>query len=149
MHRKGVIAIGFEFKELSLNVDAVKPPGESIFCAGILEGEKHTFPRIDGFLFIVEHIPNAVLAGKDPKVIIFDEATSALDVESEKYIQDSIVELIKDRTTFIVAHRLSTIRKAHRIIVLKKGRIAETGTHQELIAKNGIYAKMVAMQMVN
>jgi len=86
---------------------------------------------------------------RDPKVIIFDEATSALDVESEKYIQDSIVELIKDRTTFIVAHRLSTIRKAHRIIVLKKGRIAETGTHQELIAKNGIYAKMVAMQMVN
>jgi ATP-binding cassette subfamily B protein len=86
---------------------------------------------------------------RDPKVIIFDEATSALDVESEKYIQDSMVELIKGRTTFIVAHRLSTIRQANRIVVLKKGQIAETGTHQELIAQNGIYAKMVAMQTGN
>jgi len=86
---------------------------------------------------------------RDPKVIIFDEATSALDVESEKYIQDSMVELIKGRTTFIVAHRLSTIRKADRIVVLKKGRIVETGTHADLIEKNGVYAKMVAMQMAN
>jgi ATP-binding cassette, subfamily B, bacterial len=86
---------------------------------------------------------------RDPKVIIFDEATSALDVESEKYIQDSMVELIKGRTTFIVAHRLSTIRKANRIVVLKKGRMVETGTHADLIEKNGVYAKMVAMQMAN
>jgi len=86
---------------------------------------------------------------RDPKVIIFDEATSALDVESEKYIQDSMIELIKGRTTFIVAHRLSTIRKADRIVVLKKGRIVETGTHADLIEKNGVYAKMVAMQMAN
>ena len=86
---------------------------------------------------------------RDPKVIIFDEATSALDVESEKYIQDSMVELIKGRTTFIVAHRLSTIRKADRIVVLKKGRIVETGNHADLIEKNGVYAKMLAMQMAN
>jgi ATP-binding cassette subfamily B protein len=86
---------------------------------------------------------------RDPKVIIFDEATSALDVESEKYIQDSMIELIKGRTTFIVAHRLSTIRKADRIVVLQKGRIVETGTHTDLIEKNGVYAKMVAIQMAN
>jgi ATP-binding cassette subfamily B protein len=85
---------------------------------------------------------------RDPRVIIFDEATSALDVESEKYIQDSIVEMIKGRTTFIVAHRLSTIRKADRIVVLQKGRIEETGSHAELLAKAGIYARMVAMQSV-
>jgi ATP-binding cassette subfamily B protein len=85
---------------------------------------------------------------RDPRVIIFDEATSALDVESEKYIQDSIVEMIKDRTTFIVAHRLSTIRKADRIVVLQQGKIAETGTHNQLLALKGIYAKMVAMQSV-
>jgi ATP-binding cassette subfamily B protein len=83
---------------------------------------------------------------RDPKVIIFDEATSALDVESEKYIQDSINEMIKDRTTFIVAHRLSTIRKANRIVVLRDGNIVEVGTHTELISKKGAYANMVAMQ---
>ena len=83
---------------------------------------------------------------RNPKVIIFDEATSALDVESEKHIQESIDEMIKGRTTFIVAHRLSTIRKAHRIIVLQKGEIAEIGSHAELLARKGIYAKMIEMQ---
>ena len=83
---------------------------------------------------------------RDPRVIIFDEATSALDVESEKFIQDSIVEMIKGRTTFIVAHRLSTIRKADRVVVMQRGQIAETGTHAELLAAKGIYARMVAMQ---
>jgi len=83
---------------------------------------------------------------RDPRVIIFDEATSALDVESEKYIQDSIVEMIKGRTTFIVAHRLSTIRKANRIVVMQHGRITEIGTHAELLNVKGIYARMVAMQ---
>jgi ATP-binding cassette subfamily B protein len=85
---------------------------------------------------------------RDPRVIIFDEATSALDVESEQYIQESIEEMIKGRTTFIVAHRLSTIRKANRIVVLHKGSIAEAGTHAELLARKGIYAKMVSMQSV-
>jgi ATP-binding cassette subfamily B protein len=83
---------------------------------------------------------------RNPRVILFDEATSALDVESEQFIQDSVDEMIKGRTTFIVAHRLSTIRKADRIVVLHQGRIAEIGTHAELVLKNGIYAKMVAMQ---
>ncbi len=83
---------------------------------------------------------------RDPEVIIFDEATSSLDAESEKFIQDSITEMIKGRTTFIVAHRLSTIKKASRIIVLSKGKIIETGEPCELLARNGAYAKMVAMQ---
>jgi ATP-binding cassette subfamily B protein len=83
---------------------------------------------------------------RDPRVIIFDEATSALDVESEKYIQDSIAEMIKGRTTFIVAHRLSTIRKSTRIVILNKGRIVETGSHADLLLKNSVYARMVAMQ---
>jgi ATP-binding cassette subfamily B protein len=83
---------------------------------------------------------------RNPKVIIFDEATSALDVESEKHIQESVDIMIKGRTTFIVAHRLTTIKKANRIVVMQKGNIAEIGTPAELIAKKGIYAKMVAMQ---
>lgn len=85
---------------------------------------------------------------RDPRVIIFDEATSALDVESERYIQESIEEMIKGRTTFIVAHRLSTIRKANRVVVLHKGRVAEAGTHAELLSRKGMYAKMVSMQSV-
>ncbi len=83
---------------------------------------------------------------RNPSVIIFDEATSSLDIESEKYIHDSIKKIIKGRTAFIVAHRLTTIKNADRIVVLSKGRIAEIGSHTELIAKNGIYTKMVAMQ---
>jgi ATP-binding cassette subfamily B protein len=83
---------------------------------------------------------------RNPKVIIFDEATSALDIESEKYIQESIDSMIKGRTTFIVAHRLTTIRKANRIVVMDKGKIAEIGTSEQLMAINGIYARMVNMQ---
>jgi ATP-binding cassette subfamily B protein len=83
---------------------------------------------------------------RNPKVIIFDEATSALDIESEKHIQESVDTMIKGRTTFIVAHRLTTIQKADRIVVMQKGSIAEIGTPAELMEKNGIYSKMVAMQ---
>jgi ATP-binding cassette subfamily B protein len=83
---------------------------------------------------------------RNPKVIIFDEATSALDIESERHIQESVDTMIKGRTTFIVAHRLSTIQKANRIVVMSRGKIAEIGTPQQLMEQNGIYAKMVAMQ---
>ncbi len=79
---------------------------------------------------------------RDPRVLILDEATSALDVESESQIKTALDRLIKGRTTFIVAHRLSTIRDADRIVVMNRGRIAEIGTHQELLAMNGIYADM-------
>ena len=79
---------------------------------------------------------------RDPRVLILDEATSALDVESEAQVKAALDRLVKGRTTFIVAHRLSTIRDADRIVVMANGRIAEIGTHQELKARNGIYADM-------
>ncbi len=84
---------------------------------------------------------------RDPRVIILDEATSALDTISEKEIQDALDHLIKDRTTFIVAHRLSTVRGADRIVVLDKGKIREEGSYQELMAQKGEFYQMERLQM--
>ena len=84
---------------------------------------------------------------RNPKVIILDEATSALDTISEKEIQDALNRLIKDRTTFIVAHRLSTVRGADRIVVLDKGKIREEGSYQELMDLKGEFYEMERLQM--
>lgn len=83
---------------------------------------------------------------KNPPVLIFDEATSALDNESEKIVQQSLEKLAKDRTTFVIAHRLSTIRNAQRILVLTEDGIAEEGTHESLLEKNGVYAGLYQVQ---
>ena len=81
---------------------------------------------------------------KNPPILILDEATSALDNESEHYVQQSLAELAKGRTTITIAHRLSTVKSADRIIVLTDDGIAEEGTHEELLAKGGVYANMHA-----
>lgn len=83
---------------------------------------------------------------KNPPILIFDEATSALDNESEKVVQDSLEALAKNRTTFVIAHRLSTIKNAEKILVLSDNGIEEEGTHEELLAKKGIYEKLYMMQ---
>ena len=85
---------------------------------------------------------------KDPPILILDEATSALDSESERLIQIALANVMKNRTTFIIAHRLSTVRSADRIIVVDKGRIAEKGTHGELCKRNGIYKKLYDLQFL-
>ncbi len=89
-------------------------------------------------------IARALLA--DPQILILDEATSNLDTESERLIQESLRELVRGRTTFVVAHRLSTIAAADLIVVLERGRVVERGTHAELIAKAGRYRRMVELQ---
>jgi len=91
-------------------------------------------------------IARAIL--RNPVLLILDEATSALDSESERLVQDALNKLMKGRTSFVIAHRLSTIRNADRIFVMDKGQIAETGTHDELIAQKGIYTNLVELQGV-
>ncbi|MEY2630411.1 MAG: hypothetical protein RLZZ469_1308 [Bacteroidota bacterium] len=89
-------------------------------------------------------IARAVL--KNPPIMILDEATSALDTESEKFVQVALENMMQNRTSVVIAHRLSTIQKADVIVVMHKGEIVEQGTHDELLAKNGTYSKLVAMQ---
>ena len=83
---------------------------------------------------------------KDPRILIFDEATSALDTQSERLIQQAMERLMKNRTSFIIAHRLSTIQNADIILVMDQGRLAESGTHAELLAKGGLYSRLHELQ---
>jgi subfamily B ATP-binding cassette protein MsbA len=92
-------------------------------------------------------IARAVL--NNPPIMLLDEATSALDTESEKLVQDALNNLMKNRTSLIIAHRLSTIQNADMIVVLENGKIVEQGDHQQLIANNGVYRRLIDMQTFN
>ncbi len=93
-------------------------------------------------------IARAIL--KDPRILILDEATSALDTESEKLVQEALDRLMKGRTAFVIAHRLSTVQNAHQIVVLNQGHLVEQGTHQELLAVNGgLYNHLYSVQFSN
>jgi ATP-binding cassette subfamily B protein len=83
---------------------------------------------------------------KDPAILIFDEATSALDAESEKAVQEGLLGLARGRTTLVIAHRLSTVRRADRILVLAEDGLVEDGTHADLMARGGVYARLQAGQ---
>jgi ABC-type multidrug transport system fused ATPase/permease subunit len=89
-------------------------------------------------------IARAIL--RNPAILILDEATSALDSESELLVQEALENLMKNRTSFVIAHRLSTIRNADKIVVLEKGMVIEQGTHDELVAFNGLYKKLSDLQ---
>jgi subfamily B ATP-binding cassette protein MsbA len=84
---------------------------------------------------------------KNPPILILDEATSSLDTASEVIVQKALDNLMTNRTTFVIAHRLSTVRKADKILVLDKGKIAESGTHEELLSRGGIYSVLYRTQI--
>ena len=89
-------------------------------------------------------IARAIL--RDAPILLLDEATSALDAESERLVQKAVDILAKDRTTLIVAHRLATVKKADRILVLEDGQIVAQGTHDQLVAEGGLYARLARLQ---
>lgn len=89
-------------------------------------------------------IARAIL--RDPQILILDEATASMDTETESHIQQALERLVKGRTTFAIAHRLSTLKHSNRLLIIEKGKLEEIGTHDELIEKDGIYAKLVSMQ---
>ena len=89
-------------------------------------------------------IARAIL--KNPDILILDEATSSLDTESENLVKEALYKLMQKRTSLVIAHRLSTIQHANKIVVLNEGKIKESGTHQELISKKGIYRKLFELQ---
>ena len=101
--------------------------------SGISSGQKQLLTIARAFL-------------KNPKILILDEATSSVDTRTEQLIQSGMEELMKGRTSFVIAHRLSTIKNSDLIIVLDKGDIVEVGNHQELLAKNGFYARLYNSQ---
>jgi ATP-binding cassette subfamily B protein len=92
-------------------------------------------------------IARAIL--RDPSVLLLDEATSALDAESERLVQDALERLMQARTTLVIAHRLATVRKVDRILVMDRGRIVASGRHDELVATDGLYARLAALQFRN
>ncbi len=113
--------------------------GASSFDTQLAEAE-------EPFQDSAELLSFARVLAHDPSIIILDEATSSVDTETEKLIQRGIEGLLAGRTSVVIAHRLSTIRHADKIIVLAQGRIAETGTHDELIAKQGLYWNLYRLQ---
>lgn len=145
---KDNIAYGRTSASMHEIVEAAKAANAHEFIIKLKNGYNTSVGERGGSLSTGERqrisIARAIL--KDPAIMVFDEATSALDAELEALVQDAIEKLVRNRTTFVIAHRLSTVINADKIIVLKEGKILETGTHSELMCLNGYYNSLVKKQ---
>ena len=143
------------YGKLDADEDEVKQAARAANCDNFIEEMPKGFNTVIGERGVKlsggqkqrVSIARAILA--DPKILILDEATSSVDTETEILIQKAIDHLVQDRTTFVIAHRLSTIQGADNIIVMDKGMIVETGTHQELINNDGLYSKLHQLQFTS
>jgi ATP-binding cassette, subfamily B, bacterial MsbA len=145
------IAYGKKTVDFAQVVDAAKTANAHDFIMG-MPAEYNTVIGEKGFKLSggeKQRLAIARAVFKNPPVLIFDEATSQLDSESEKLVQEAIDRLMQGRTVFVVAHRLSTIKHADKIIVMENGKIADTGRHEELIEKKGLYNKLYTMQFAS
>lgn len=149
----GTVAENIAYARRDATPDQIRAAAAVAYADEFIDGLEHGYEtligergvRLSGGQKQRLAIARAVLA--DPRILILDEATSNLDTESERHIQRALARLMKGRTCFVIAHRLSTIRHADLIVVLEQGRIIETGTHDELLAKGGRYAEFLRMQI--
>lgn len=144
------IALGDDEPDMDRVIEAARVANAEEFIVALPGGYDYTVGDGGGKLSggQKQRLSIARAVYKNPPILILDEATSALDTESEKLVQDAIFKLMKNRTSLVIAHRLSTIQNADRIVVIADGRIAEEGSHEDLIEKRGIYWKLVEMQSV-